>query len=697
LEERTLLSAAVHPRFDLAAVATSPFPSNRCTVADPTQNTGRRVNLPLPDQATNPSDYQDTMVLNTLDGFNLQPRLSIPFDGPIDVNSVSGRNSSPSVFLVRMGDTLPDGDPGGQVVGINQIVWDPPTNTLHVESDQLLDQHTRYALIVTDGVLDAAGQPVRASAEFTRFEHDMYLVGQARDPALNAYRKDLLDAILAARRVGVAPSDIAVASVFTTQSATAVLEKTHDQIHAATPDPAVFEIGTSGERTVFDLGQVTGITFGPQTQVNVPPASYTPLDLKLLDFYPGTVGKIAFGMYVSPDYQVHPDAAGRAAGEPGEYIPEVGTRTGTPVPTNPDNEVFFNLFLPSGQAPPDGWPVAIFGHGHRDNKNVEPLSVAAAMANQGIATIAINMPGSGFGPGGKLRVTTVDQRVVELPAGGRGIDQNLPGTLGYGTISRGEGQWATASRTIIQTRDTLRQTVADLMQLIRVIEVGMDVDGDGSRDLDPDNISYFGRSMGGMYGTDFLAVEPSVRTGVLNSTGGSWVEHGLLGPGSRSVAGQFLDSRTPSLLNLPGVTAMTIDGVPAGGPYFNENMPLRGGVPMTVTATVRLADGTTTTTSQVIRSPVINEVAGATAIQEVIENIEWVSQSGNPVAYAPHLRKDPLPGVPSRSSSSSPKGTRPCPTRRRRPSSVPETWLTARRSTATTWLPQRCRTTRTGS
>ena len=43
----------------------------------------------------------------------------------------------------------------GQKVGINQIVWDPATNTLHVESDDLLDQHTRYAVIVTDGILDA--------------------------------------------------------------------------------------------------------------------------------------------------------------------------------------------------------------------------------------------------------------------------------------------------------------------------------------------------------------------------------------------------------------------------------------------------------------------------------------------------------------------------------------------------------------
>src|SRR6266478_2657207 len=168
LEDRCLLSA-VHALFDLGSPAGGPFASDRFTVADPTQNTGRRVNLPLPDALTNLSDYQDTQVLNTLDGFNLQPRLSIPFDGPIDVSSVT----SQTVFLVSLGDTLNHQDDGGQVVGINQVVWDLPTNTLHVESDQLLDQHTRYALIVTNGVRAPDGHPVQASEDFTRFRHDL--------------------------------------------------------------------------------------------------------------------------------------------------------------------------------------------------------------------------------------------------------------------------------------------------------------------------------------------------------------------------------------------------------------------------------------------------------------------------------------------------------------------------------------------
>ena len=156
LENRCLLSTFA--AFDLDTPDSGPFPSDRFTVADSSQLTNRRINLPLPDAASRPSDYADVSVINTLDGFNLQPRLSIPFSGPIDVTTV---NSS-TVFLIKLGDTTSPEDRGGQIVGINQTVWDVATNTLHVESDELLDQHTRYALIVTRGVRDADGAAGRA-------------------------------------------------------------------------------------------------------------------------------------------------------------------------------------------------------------------------------------------------------------------------------------------------------------------------------------------------------------------------------------------------------------------------------------------------------------------------------------------------------------------------------------------------------
>src|SRR5690242_989974 len=201
------------PTAALAAVEVvgTPFPSDLYTVLDPSHLTGVRVSLPKPDCGARPSDCADIDVLNTLDGFNLQPRISVAFSGPIDTSSVS----SSTVYLVSLGSTT--GGAAGKVVGINQAVWEPAANTLHVESDAALDQHTRYLLVVTRGVRDTNGDPVAK----TTFTNDLNF-GQTKDPALKAYRKSLLDALDA---LGLEPDQLAAVSVFTTQSATAVLEK----------------------------------------------------------------------------------------------------------------------------------------------------------------------------------------------------------------------------------------------------------------------------------------------------------------------------------------------------------------------------------------------------------------------------------------------------------------------------------------
>jgi hypothetical protein len=234
-------AAGVQALFDLETPTGGPFPSDLFTVADPSHNTGMRINLPLPDCVARPSDCDDLHVINTLDGFNQQPRLSIPFSGPIEVATAT----SASVFLINLGSTLPTGNAGSQVVGINQIVWDPETNTLHVEADEFLAQHTRYVLVVTNGLRDLGGGAIEASEAFAQFRHDLNF-GQTKDPALKAYGKALQEGLAAAATIGVSLADIVVASVFTTQSATAVLEKIRDQLKAAVPAPADFLLGPGG-------------------------------------------------------------------------------------------------------------------------------------------------------------------------------------------------------------------------------------------------------------------------------------------------------------------------------------------------------------------------------------------------------------------------------------------------------------------
>jgi hypothetical protein len=172
-----------------------------------------------------------------------------------------------------------------------------------------------------------------------------------------------------------------------------------------------------------------------------------------------------------------------------------------------------------------------------------------------------------------------------------------------------------------------------------VIEVGVDVDGDGAADLDSSRIYYLGFSHGANHGTAFLAIETSVRAGVLTTTGGAAIESFRLSPINRPFVGRYFERRQPSLLNSPGVGRLAEVAISA--PLFNENLPLRDGVPLAVV----LADGI----GGIIQSPVINTVPGAMDIQRVIEHTQWAQQAGDPLAYAPYLRKHELRGVPGRS------------------------------------------------
>ena len=233
-----------------------------------------------------------------------------------------------------------------------------------------------------------------------------------------------------------------------------------------------------------------------------------------------------------------------------------------------------------------------------------------------------------------------------VPAGGRGIDQD-----GNGNIDSTEGSSVAPPRSIISSRDGLRQTVIDLMQLVRVIQRGVDVDGTGGADLDAKRIYYTGQSFGGIYGTIFLGVETDVHVGVPNVAGGAIVEVARLG-GFRPLVGISLATRVPSLINV----------VDPSGIAFNENVPFRD------------------------EAPSINTVPGAVPIQAVLDNTEWVSQAGNPVAYAPYIRAHPLHGAKPKSIIFQfAKGDKTVPIPRRRRLFVPEILPTGQRSTAMIW------------
>jgi hypothetical protein len=594
----TLALAQAHPLFNLQSTATSPFPSDRFTAFDTQQLTGLRVNMPLPNCASRPSDCADLTLLNQLDGFNLQPRLSIPFDGAIDVSTATSK----TVFLI----TLPGPGLRGlefdgftpQVIGINQIVWDPASLTLFAESNDHLNEDANYALIVTTGVHDAQGNPIAATDDFSAFIHgDGGVDGKNKDELLKRYQQalkhTLSDDIL--EQLGLSRGDIAAASVFTTESATATLRSIRDQIKSAAPPSVNFNLGIHGEKTVFPVSSIIGILWGQQT-LTAGPLNTVPVPTPALQVFPGSVKTLAFGSFTGQHWQ-----------NANVFIPQVPTVQS--VPSQGTETLFFNLFIPSGPRPTNGWPVAIFGHGFTDSKQGAPFAVASTLAHNGIATIAINVVGHGFGPNSILTVIQGTGATV-LPEGGRGFDQDGNGQI---TSAEGSSTFVLSPQGTIGSRDALQQTTADLMQLVRAIQGGIDADGDSLPDLDANRIYYAGQSFGGIYGTIFLGIEPDIRAGVPNVPGGPIIDIVRLSPSFQLLLTQALSVRTPSLLN-------------AGPPiFFNDNSPLRN------------------------LPPVTNTVPGAIAIQTVEDTSRWLGQQGDPIAWVPFIRKGPLPGDAAKS------------------------------------------------
>ena len=536
-------------RFEPANPLVGPFPSDALAVPDAAQKTGLRINLPLPACDAQPSVCAELAAANQLDGFSIQPRLRVAFSAPVDVNTLHD-----GLWYVAL-DNLTSEEYGlnrtGEAIPVNEIVYDPATNTAYAKPDDILDQHRRYAIVVTDAVRDTAGLPLTAAGDFTACI--------AASP--NPYCAALAQAVAVAGP-RLAPRQIVAASVFTTLSATAWMESARASL-AGAPAAAVMLPPVGGYR----VADFAGIVWHRQVGVN--PSRFDdfsfPLDPALL----AGVGRVAFGSYQSPNF-----LNARQSIDPAP--------TGAAVPLAASSaEIAFTVYLPATPKPPSGYPVAIFGHGLGDSRVGGPTAVAASLAQAGIATIAISAVGHGYGPESTLILVDKTGNRTAVPGGGRGMDLD-----GDGTIAGEEGCVLPEGGPVL--RDCLRQTALDLSQLVRVIRNGVDIDGDGSNALDPARIYYGGQSLGALYGTLFHAIEPDVRAAVLNAGGASVVDI----------------ARWSS---------------PAGAA---ENYVLR------------------------FKPVKVNDVPGAIDIQNLLELYDWIGMTGDPMAYAPHLRASTLPGVP---------------------------------------------------
>ena len=540
-----------------AAEVRSLFPTDRLTQADPRQLTGLRIRLSLVNCFEAPSTCDEISLLNGLDGWSVNPRLTLAFTAPIELDSITRA----SAFILPLGAAA-------EPVGLSRLVWDAERTTLYAKPERVLRQGRPHALVVTSSVRDAEGRPLRASSG----------PRPALDPRIAAG--------LAA--LGIEQSEVVSASVFTTQSVTAGLERMRARIESLPAPEVRFALGPRGGRSVYARGALESITFTRQTATAGPDRFVAPAPLPLSLVPPTEVKTIAVGAYTSAWFlsgSVHIPRA------PSSQAPAILG----------DQQVHVTVFLPEGAMPPAGWPVILFGHGFGNDRHMIPPLVAGTFARRGFATVAINVVGHGGGPDGTLSIKEAGKDTVTLPAGGRGRDIDGDGQIG---TTEGVGTARRGPLALVSSRDGLRQTVADLMQLIRAIRRGVDVDGDGRPDLDGDQIYYAGQSFGGIYGTLLMAVDPLPKAGVLTVPGAPITEIARQAPVFRPLLIEQLTVRKPPLMN--------------GDKDLVESLPLWGEPPVTAPA------------------------AGSLAIQAYLDRAEWLQQAADPSAFAPYLRTAPL-------------------------------------------------------
>jgi uncharacterized protein (TIGR03437 family) len=544
-------------QFDPATPATGPFPTDYLTVSDAAQRTGRAVRLPSPDCADEPSECALVAALNELDGFHLTPRMTVSFSAAIDASTLRA-----GIAVVKLGQP-------GRLSTINQVVYDAEKRTAYAKPDDFLDQGQRYALVVTDAVRDVDGYPVVADARFTA----------CLETEESDYCAELREA--AGRLAGAAlPGKLVALSVFTTMSATSWLEGARDAMAEA---PVRYRALGSAVKTAG----LTSIVLKAQTGVS--PVTFQNLTLPVRAGVFEGVDRIVFGSYDSPNFLNERQYI--AAGPSAEAVTLPG---GT-------NAIQVHAYVPSSPMPEGGYPVVIFGHGIESNSFVPPTLASSTFARAGFVTLALNAVGHGYGPQSTLQLVQEGNALGDFAGFGRGVDLD-----GDGKIGASEGCFLSWPYPV-GLRDCLRQTAVDLMQLVTVVQSGVELEPGSGLKLDGNRIYYAGGSLGGMYGTMLHAVDGRVKAMASIVGGGSTVDHARWAPTYRGYGNQWVGGRTPSLMN--------------DGSGFSEDFVLR---------------------NQPVK---VSETAGAIPIQNLFGSLEWLQAAGDPLSYAPHVKLSPLDGV----------------------------------------------------
>jgi hypothetical protein len=524
------------------------FPSNAFTVRDKAQMTGLRVHFRLGRDYPNVggrvrrnctsrtySICDSFRELNKLDGFDLQPRVTVPFTGVVRLASVDDKD----FFITTAG--------GKFASGLRQLTFDPATRTLAGISDKFLREGTRYRIHVTNGIRDSKGKRVKACGRscvvtFTTRNASSELV---------RIRKDM-------DRQGSLASNAISKVQFVNGS------ETNRVFRADTIAPSIADPIDGMVRT----DQVKADPKAPGAFKSSAVPNLIP---------PGSAGYFAFGWFASPRYQYHQagfhhdNPTGKTEGE----IPPVPTKRTPKVLGN--SRIGVIAVTPDPVKFPPPWPAAVYGPGFT-RSDYDIFVSADYNASRGILTIATDPVGHGYGPQSTTTVTAAGVATT-FHSFGRGRDLDGDGTIGDGLndgvgptghVPPGGGAELPSRKPLDGLQSGLVQTTVDNMALGRSLKRGFDIPGVGTNLVDPSRIMYYGISFGGIYGTMLMGTDPLFHRGLMNVPGGPIADIARLSGFRGDLAATLKRSRPNQLNGGPGLNG------------FTEDIPLRDDPPMVV-------------------------------------------------------------------------------------------------------------------
>jgi dienelactone hydrolase len=522
------VTGVITARFD-PTNSVIPFPTNLLLSG----TTDLTLNIPV----TNPNNYGDPKVaMNALDGFSTVSPWTSTFSAPPRPSSIVA-GTTVRVFQVSLTG------PGGGVTGITGELQantdfvialapsDTTRRTLAIIPTKPLRQLTSYMVVLTDGIVDSAGNDSTPDQTYylAKRTSPLCVNGVSQEPLLPAAQACALEPLrqltnsqeAAAAGAGIPKARIVLSWVATTQGITPVLGAvqartaqsaaaatqiaptglTLAQVNPALPPIADVYIGT------FDLPYYLVARSASEC---IPPASATapvPACPPLTGFW-----RAAPGAYIPPFAgQLNPTSTFVTFANP---LPVATSTQKVPVLMTIPNAA-------SGKVKPSaGWPIVIYQHGiTRDRTDM--FAVAGTLASQGFAVIAIDAPLHGItSAANPLNIANTPFAAAGARERTFNLDlvNNTSGAAGPDGVVDSSGTHFINLSSLLTSRDNIRQAVADLLLLARTIPSIRYTTG--GTDFDGARISFVGQSLGGIIGTVFMGIQPDVSTALLNVPGG---------------------------------------------------------------------------------------------------------------------------------------------------------------------------------